>query len=410
MRALKILSLATVSTFALAGLYAADSNAAGFYIQEQSVSGLGNAFAGQVATPRDSSIVYFNPAGMTHLKGTHASMGVHFIAPDSDIKDTGSTVPFGAVGGDGGNPYSITPVPNLSMSHEVLEDKMWLGFSVGAPFGLGNEYNDGWFGRYDSTETELHTVDFQPSIAWKINDKLSVGGGLNIQFASANLESIRPIAGPAEGLSRLNGEDTTVGYNFGLLYEPIDGTTLGAHYRSRINHELTGRITIENTANLTASADLHLPDIFQIGINQRVNDKLSIQAGGTWFGWANFEDIAVVSALGTSRTIQNYQNTWAFAVGAEYELNDKWQLRAGYQFDETPTVDEFRTTLTPDGDRNWFATGATYQYNEKISFDAAATYIDVGEETVNLTRNGSNIVGDTDGRVIIVAFGLNYKF
>ncbi len=410
MRSFKILSLATVSTLALAGLHAADANSAGFYLQEQSVSGLGNAFAGQVATPRDSSIVYFNPAGMTHLKGTHANTGVHFIAPDSEIKDTGSTVPFGTVGGSGGNPYSISPVPNLSMSHEVVEDQLWFGFAVSAPFGLGNEYNDGWFGRYDSTETTLHTLDFQPSLAWKINDKLSIGGGLNIQYASANLESIRPIAGPAEGTSTLNGEDTSIGYNFGLLYEPIEGTNLGAHYRSRINHDLAGRIDIQNTANLNATADLHLPDIFQIGIDQRVNDKLSLQAGATWFGWSNFEDITVVSPLGTSRTTQNYQNTWAFAVGAEYQLNDKWELRAGYQYDETPTTDEYRTSLTPDGDRNWFATGATYQYNEKISFDAAATYIDISEEKINLTRNGSNIVGDTDGRVIIFAMGLNYKF
>ena len=95
-------------------------------------------------------------------------------------------------------------------------------------------------------------------------------------------------------------------------------------------------------------------------------------------------------------------------------MNDKWTLRAGYQFDETPTTDEYRTSRTPDGDRHWFAAGATYDINDKFSLDMAATYIDVGEESINVTRNVTgalaDVRGDTDGSVAIVALGLNYKF
>jgi len=399
------------------------SQAAGFYLQEQSVSGLGAAFAGQVASPRDSSIVYFNPAGMTYLDGTHVHVGVHVLAPDAELDDTGTTVPFGAaVGGDGGNPYGVTPLPNIHMSHEAIDDTLWLGFSVSAPFGLGNEYDDDFFGRFDSTETELTTYDIQPSFAVRVNDKLSLGGGLNIQYADAELKRIVNPFGTGEFVSVLDGDDFSFGFNLGLMYQHSEDTRFGVHYRSRVNHTLKGETSTETLGGMafgtpnSARADLDLPDIAQFGVNHKLNDKVTLLASATWFGWDSFNEIRVINDAGSvvSLTPQDYQNTWAFAIGAEYELNDKWTLRAGYQFDETPTTDEFRTTLTPDGDRNWIAAGATYDINEKFSLDLAATYIDVGDETIDLTRTvgggTSNISADSSGDVMIFAAGLNYKF
>ncbi len=411
MRKYKTIALAVISTFAIPDF---NAYAAGFYIQEQSVSGLGSAFAGQVATPRDSSTVYFNPAGMTKLKGSHANFGINILAPSAKLTNTGSVIPLGgATGGNGGNPYEPTPIPNGSISHEFIEDQVWIGISVSAPFGLANEYDKGWFGRFDSTKSRLTTIDIQPSFAVKLNDKLSIGGGVNIQYADANLEKIVNL-GAGETTSILNGDDMTIGYNLGILYEPIEGTTLGAHYRSGLNHELEGRVDIIGSTNLVATADLNLPKIIQFGVNHKINDKLSLLGGATWFGWNSFKEIRVLNAAGgeISNTIQNYQNTWAFAIGAEYEYNNKWTLRTGYQFDATPTTDEFRTTLTPDGDRNWISTGATYKFSDRISLDLAATYIDIGNETINVSRNNNlaTIKAKTSGNVGIFALGLNYKF
>ncbi len=415
MSKIKFLAVAGVSALSLS-FAISQAEAAGFYLQEQSVSGLGNAFAGQVATPRDSSIVYFNPAGMTHLKGTNINVGVHVIAPNSEMDNTGSVIPFGgATGDDGGNPYSASPIPNMSISHETIKDKLWLGAVVAAPFGLGSDYGDDWFGRYDSTKTKLKTIEITPSFAYKFSEKFSVGGGLTYQIAHAKLDSISN-GGAGDVSSRLEGDDTSFGWNIGVLYEPIDGTVLGAHYRSNIYQELEGELvsSLLPGGQLSATAELNTPEIAQIGINQRINEKWSVQAGATWFGWNSFDNITAYDLGGTqrSRTEQNYQTTWAFGVGAEYEMNDKWTLRAGYQFDETPTTDEYRTSRTPDGDRHWIAAGTTYKLNDKMSLDFAATYIDVAEETINVSRNSNlaSLQADTDGHVAIVALGLNYKF
>lgn len=393
------------------------AQAAGFYIQEQSVKGLGTAFAGSVTSIEDASTIYFNPAGMTKLSGPQVNAGVHLLIPDSELDDTGSTVPGGLpIGGDGGNPYSPSPVPNLYAAVPLTEN-VWGGLGLSAPFGLANEYDDGWFGRYDSTDTDLKTLNFTAALAAEATEWLSVGIGLDIQYARAVLKSAA-FAG-TEGESRLAGNDISVGYNVGVQADLNEKTEVGIHYRSAISHNLEGRISAEGTTGLDfdapGGAALNLPDIATFGMAYDVTDRTRVMGQATWFGWNNFQDITAVAANGTvlQQITQNYKTTWAFAIGAEHDLNEKWTVRAGYQFDETPTRAEFRTSRTPDGDRHWISGGATYKYNEKIDLDFAATYIDVADETINVARNQpltSNVQADTDGYIGILAIGLNYKF
>lgn len=402
------------------------AHAAGFYIQEQSVKGLGTAFSSSATSLEDASTVYFNPAGMTKLNDVQINVGTHLLIPSADLNNTGSTFDFNGpapggvgpiVGNDGGNPYSATPVPNFFVTAPVIQDKLWAGFGISAPFGLANDYNDGWFGRYDSTKTELTTINVSPSLAIKATDWLSIGGGVDIQYAEAELKSaISNIV--SEGVSTLEGDDWSVGYNVGLQLAPLENTEIGIHYRSAMSHTLDGRISVQGLSagnfDVAGTADLNLPDIATFGIAQDISEHFRLFGQATWFGWNNFEDIhAKNDAGGTiSNTLQNYQTTWAFSVGGEYDVNEKWTLRAGYQHDSTPTTDEYRTSRTPDGDRNWFSAGATYNVMPNLDLDLAATYIDISEETINLSRNSglANITADTEGSVGIIALGLTYRF
>jgi long-chain fatty acid transport protein len=86
-----------------------------------------------------------------------------------------------------------------------------------------------------------------------------------------------------------------------------------------------------------------------------------------WFGWSVFDDIPVLLATNTfSSTEQNYEDTYAMAIGFKYKLDEQWELKAGYQFDQSPATDGFRSTRTPDGDRNWYSLGATYKLNDHV--------------------------------------------
>lgn len=419
----KILLMATVATTALS--ISQTAHAAGFYIQEQSVQGLGSAFSGSTTTLNDPSTIYFNPAGMTNLPGYQAQAGVHLLMPTSKIKDTGSSAPATAtLGGASGNPYDPTPVPNGFMSAE-LGHGFWAGIGMTAPFGLASEYKDGWFGRFDSTKTELTVIDIQPTLAYKINNRISVGVGVNFQHADADLRNRVMLGAATEGNSKLSGDDWGYGYSLGVQIRPTDSTTIGLDYKSEVHHHLDGKIQVTNmagaivgvgTVSTDGSAKLTTPDHATLGIAHKLNDKLTLQGQATWFGWNNFDNITAFRASGAqaSRVDQNYQTTWALAVGAEYEANDAWTLRGGMQFDQTPTTDEYRTSRTPDGDRTWVSLGATYDISPAWDMDMAATYIFIDEEEINLTRStatGNAVIrGETEGNVGILALSATYKF
>ncbi len=403
------------------------SYSAGFFIQEQSTSGLGASFAGEAAMPRNASILFYNPAGMTYLEGRQLNAGAHVIIPMADLDNTGSNLVgglrAGPVGGDVDNPYSPTPVPNFHFATPLSEiPNTWLGLSISAPFGLSNEYDQESFVRYDSIKTSLKTYNIQPSVAYKFNDRLSFGGGIDIQYADAELSQAVDL-GLADGVSEFAGSDTSVGWNVGLMYEPAEDWRLGAHYRSGISHDLNLNFTTFAPGGVVvasdggASADLELPDIATLAAAYDYNDQWTVMGHVMWFGWSNFDSITALSSASTVITSlpQNYENTFAYALGAEYEHSDVWTFRGGVQYDETPTQDGFRSTRTPDGDRIWGSVGATYSMNEAMDIDFSATYIDVAGEDINVSRiqpSGAvaNINAEAKQRIGIFAVGLNYKF
>lgn len=422
------------------------ANAAGFYIQEQSVSGLGASFAGQAAMPRDSSTVYFNPAGMTYLSGPQIQVNANVIYPTAEMTNTGSNAFTGinpgtgaptaaiATGGhDGDDPYDPTLVPNIFAAYP-LNDRTWLGLAVTAPFGLASDYGDTWWGRYDSTETSLKTIDIAPSLAYQVNNKLSIGGGISAQYVDVSLKNavFNPAIGigntavQPDGHQNLHGDNWSWGWNIGLMYEPRDDLRVGLTYRSEVDHNIKGTsdrsgigAVLQGAGTLNGSfdgtANLDLPDMAQLGVAYDYNDRLTLMGGLIWFGWSDFEDITVVfdnGAQDTSVTPQNYNDTFAWSLGFEYKMTDDFTLRSGLQIDATPTDDNFRTSRTPDGDRKWISAGGTYSINDRLDLDFAATFITVEESEIDVTRNGglANVQGTADGNVVIGALGLTYKF
>ncbi|HZT19018.1 MAG TPA: outer membrane protein transport protein [Dongiaceae bacterium] len=385
--------------------------AGGFYIPQQDVQGIGRAFAGDAAGLDDPSTIFTNPAGMTLLDKAQISVGISGVKPTMHLQNQGSTaatpgtlgmaVPI--LGDDGGDPGSWNPVPNLYAALPAAGGDLWLGIGVTAPFGLSLEYDPTWFGRYDSIESKLLTIDIAPSIAYKIGDVLSVGGGIDVQYADATLSNALPNTllpgGPSaatDGLATIKESSWAVGFNLGLLLRPLPGTRLGLTYRYGITQGLQGDTTISGLTGplagqngvFSSSTALNLPSIVSFGLAQAITPDLTMRAGVQWFGWNSFNELRVQFADGRPDTVipEGYRNTWTANIGADYRWNDDLTLRAGFQFDETPTVDAFRSTGLPDGNRYWIAIGASYSFSGRASIDAAYAHAFFTDGAVDLGR------------------------
>lgn len=384
----------------LAATAAAPALAGGFYLQEQSPTAVGRAFAGEAAIADGPATVFFNPAGMTNLPGAQIDLGMHVLDIESHQRDRGSTRTFPGVagafpvgGGDGGNPFDRPVyVPSGYGSFQINHSNIWFGLGVSSPFGLKVQYDDGWFGRYDSVRSKVTTINVQPSLAWKITDRVSVGAGFDFQRMTANLTSALPNLAPGlpDGTLNIAGQDAKFGWNAGVLVN-FDAFRLGAHYRSHINHDLSGVATISGLFGPLAGsngtrrgfAPISTPDIATVsGV---VGKQARLLGSVTWSNWSRFKQISVRDETGAAflNSTQNYRDTWSYALGGEYDVSPRLTLRAGTMYDQTPTVDAYRTTRVPDGNRWWASAGATARMNDHVAFNVSYAHVFVKAADVN---------------------------
>ncbi len=366
--------------------------AGGFYLQEQSPTAVGRAFAGEAAIADNAATVFFNPAGMTRLPGVNLDLGAHLLDIESAQANIGSTRSFPGGfttptgGGNGGNPFDRpVVVPSGYISAQFADSRVWVGLGVSSPFGLKVVYDQGWFGRYDSIGSDLKTINIQPSVAFKINDRISVGGGFDVQKLSADLTSALPNLAPGlpDGGLRINGKDLAFGWNAGVLAD-FGVVRLGAHYRSHIDHNLSGIAQFSGLLGPLAArngtvrgfAPISTPDIATVSAVVPYHNA-RLLGSVTWTNWSRFERITVNDTAGNVfiDSEQHYRDTWSYALGGEIDASKKLTLRAGTMFDQTPTIDGFRTTRVPDGNRIWASAGATWHMNDMVAFNLSYAHV-----------------------------------
>lgn len=369
---------------ALAGC-ASFSHAAGFALIEQNASGLGNAYAGQAAAATDASTIFFNPAGMTMLPDRQVVVAGHLILPQAKFSGTVTPDIGGGNGGDAGGPALV---PNAYFAFRLMPD-VHLGVGVNAPFGLKTEYDPDWKGRTQTIESEIKTININPSIAWKASESLSLGAGLSIQYAEATLSN----SANGAGIATVHGDDYGWGFNLGLLWQPSAATRVGLAYRSEVEHTLEGAVvfSVATFANGPVTADATLPDSASLSLFHKLSPKWDLLADVSWTGWSDFRELRIVRNGGVTlaETPQNWSNAYRYSVGVNYHLNDKMTLRGGLAFDETPTSDAYRTARIPDEDRTWVTFGMQYRMSEKMVLDFGYAHIFVKDARIDKTEESN---------------------
>jgi long-chain fatty acid transport protein len=424
-------------------IFSSTSLAAGFALIEQSASQMGNAFAGGSAYAYDASTIYFNPAGMTRLPAQFVG-ALHFVKPTAKFDGTASDI-FGnpVSGGNGGDAGGVGFVPNLYMSLP-LGNGLFTGLGINVPFGLATEYNDGWKGRYHAIESEVTTVNFNPSMAYKLNDRLSMGVGVNLQYikgkltqaidqgslcapTQAQLQALGvPGADPAlcaglvpqgsDGFGKVNGNNWGGGYNVGLLYEPSSSTRIGLAYRSKIKQQLSGTARFRNTlpqfsnfgifVRTDARVDVDLPQSASASIWHDINNNWSVMADVSWTGWDTFDELIIQYDSFQPDTVidEDWDDIWRYSVGADYRYNSKWTFRVGVAFDESPIPDSNRTARIPGEDRIWASFGIGYQLSPALGIDIGYAHLFIDDPEINeSSARAGTLNGEYEADVNIVS-------
>ncbi len=415
----------------------------GFYIHDKGAIATGLSNAGVTARAGDGSTLYFNPAGMTRLPAM-LQIGIDTTFPRVDSDNAGSTAAtpgtgnadVAFAGGSSSNPIDPTPIPHVYAVYPVSNSNLWLGLAITAPFGLAVEYDDDWFGRYDSIESKLTTIDIAPTLAWRISDQWSVGGAINVQYADGKLTTALPdplnLGGPTpqtDGRSKLEGDDWGLGFTVGVLWQPMPSVRVGASYRSQIDHTLDGDLEITGltgpldgfNGKQGGSTDIDLPAIASLAIAYEWSDKLTSYLEGNWYGWSSFEEIRATVDSGDTAFVrpQDYSDTWGVAAGLEYKLNETWELRSGIRYDDTPTQDEFRNTAIPDEQSVIAAIGFSAAVTERFYVDGAYQHFFYADASVSVTeefysgtplQSAVTTRADVESYSNVISIDLRYEF
>ena len=442
--------------------------AAGFALQENSGSGLGNAFAGGAAAAEDASTLWSNAAGMARLGSSQVAGALHLIQPSFKFRNANSQAAAlqPLLGNEGGDAGSLNVVPNLYLTMPI--DKQWsVGLGVNAPFGLVTEYDNGWIGRFQGLKSDIKTINVNPAVSWKPIDNVAIGLGANYQHIDAtftsnvnysgvlysaagctgpspNPQTCGAIAQGAAGLqsgAKVTGTDHGWGWNLGALVDLTPEHRIGIQYRSAIKYTVTGDADFNNPAVPAAlqplatavnngllydsgiTSRIKLPEIVNVSYFGKLNAQWDVMADLQYTGWGSIQQLTFTRSNGSplQTTNENFDDAWRFAVGANYRHSEQWMFRGGLAYDQSPVQDGYRTVRLPDADRTWLALGAQYRFSPSLWLDVGAAYIwvrsasidDIGSTNLGIppsAAQNARVNGSYDSSTVILSAQLTYAF
>ncbi|BFM09733.1 OmpP1/FadL family transporter [Halioxenophilus aromaticivorans] len=430
------------------------TQAAGFKVNEYSTSALGAANSAGAAQANDATTVFSNPAGMTQLSKQQVIGNFSLIDIDAEFSNNGSFDAAGqpVAGSSGGNAAPLLHVP-AGYWVKPLNDTMAVGLGITVPYGLTTEYNSSFVGRYGALESELLTVDFNPSFAMELSDNFSVGFGVSARYADVTLSNaieygavcfsaLAPTLGAAapaacvanglapqavDGTVELAGDDWGFGYNIGVLYH-TDSFKVGAQYRSKVEFDLEGDANFTNPAIVNAvlgaggafadtgiTAELNLPETWNLSAAWMINSQWTIMADYLHTQWSRFRTLAVEFDNPAQPDLvekEHWDNVARISVGTEYKHNDQWTFRAGIGHDESPVPDEYARPRIPDSDRFIYAVGFAWSPDQHWTVDAAYNLLIADDSDLASEGNyGETLIGSYDStKVNLLSVGLTYTF
>ena len=406
----KVRSVYVLMMIVLVSLSAAPVFGAGFALYEGSARGnvLGAALT---ASADDPSAIFYNPAGITQLKGVQTMIGATIVTPDTTVETSGASNSF--------KRNWFLP-PHAYVTYQI-NDKWWAGIGTFTRFGLGTEFDQTWPGRFNSYHAKIQELEINPNIAFKINNEFSVAAGVNAMWFDLSLSrKLPPVSyyGVPTTDFKLAGDSWGYGWNIAAQYKPSDCVQAGISFRSRVKQSVKGTATTNPSSpvypTVDADGDITLPAMLFAGLNFNVNKTLSIGGGIYWTEWQSYDKLQInfahsFAGMTTMSSQKDWKNVFRYMIGGEWKAAEHCTLRLGYAFDQAPGPDETVDYIAPDSDRHLFSIGAGY-HKDKWGIDISYTYILITDRDIAGTVSGTYPGKFSDGSAHLVGLSLSYKF
>ncbi len=370
---------------------------AGFRLPEQGAKAMGMSMAWS-AQASDPSAIYYNPAGLTQLSGQQVLFGgTLFILPGSEFNgDVVLTSPLGTTRlptDESGKDQELFG-PYGYYTHQASE-KLFLGIGIYGPFGLARTYSPTGNIAFKTQHVKLITINVNPTVAYRINDYISVGVGLDFLRGDAELNQIippipAPIGFPGATF-HLNGDGDAWGWNAGVLITPENNIRIGFNYRSGYSLGINGSAT-SLLGSTGVATQIKLPDVFVAAIAYQT-ERFTIEFDYDYTHWSDFKTLNISlesDIIGLGQTFLPLRRSWgdvaAYRLGFRYNFTEKCWGSIGVFYDENPIPEDTHSALLPDADRPGFSLGAGYQ-SGKIGVDVAYMLFNHNDRTISSPPN-----------------------
>ncbi|MBR2922387.1 MAG: outer membrane protein transport protein [Alphaproteobacteria bacterium] len=402
----------TLTAIALAVACASQAHAAGYQLNEYSITGLGRSFAGAGVVGDDYSALAYNPAGMTLMKRSGFQGSLTVAEMMSDVKSNTT--------GDSTDMHYGVPLPS-GFAHWNVNDKLFLGAGIYVPYGLSTKHDQEGFVAGSARKSELEVIDSSVAGAYKVTDKLSLGATLTLRYIHGHMTGDK-YGDVGYGYGKLGDanydlDGWTGAGTIGAMYEFTPNTRVGISYKFRSIQKVKGDFTFNgqgvysSVLSDVASDGLSSPDLpagILVSGYHKLNDKIGLSSSVRWTEWnKSFSSFTMESSFAGSSVTQQYdwRNTWTVSAGADYYYNDNWTFRVGTAYDQSPAKSQFnRTNRIPDTNRIWLSAGLSYVSDN--------WQIDAGYAHLFMQKGNVAMEGNTPAEYTSSAnmYGINFQY
>jgi len=394
--------------------------ASGLAIPEQGAAALGYA-ASMTARSEELSAMYYNPAGLMYITGKELYLGITPIMPYHRYMTHESSV----------EANKQTFLPPQGFAAMRMGQNLVLGIGVFAPFGLGTDWDTDWAGRYTATYAEVATIHIQPTVAYQVNDRVSIGVGVAYVTSSATMEKMIDVGSGIykktgnpiyyhnpmyDSESSMDGSGSAVAFNVGIQAKASEVMTLGASFQSAYDIKYEGTATFTHSNALKAiptsatttmyddalalmpakqdgSASFNMPWVLNLGMKYDFTPQFDTSFDVNVVGWSVYKELEVDfdTDVPEDKVLpKNWDDSVVLRLASSYDMSDSWILRGGLLFDKNPVPDETFDAQLPDANRVGLSVGTGYSFGQ-FRIDAGYLFLHFSD------RKKNNAVGfDTD--------------